>query len=42
LGNRDELYRVGSDDVLHSDLADVEELLRSTSDFKKRTRRLPH
>jgi hypothetical protein len=40
LGSGDELYRVGSDDVLHSDLADVEELLRSTSDFKNGMRSL--
>jgi hypothetical protein len=40
LGSGDELYRVGGGGVLHSDLADVEEPLRSTSGFKKGVRSL--
>jgi hypothetical protein len=41
LGSGDELYRVGGDGVLHSDLADVEDLLWSTSSFQNGTRILP-
>jgi hypothetical protein len=41
LGSGDELYRVGGGSVLHSDLADIEELLRSTSGFKNGLRSLP-
>jgi hypothetical protein len=41
LGSGDELYRVGGYGVLHSDLADVEDLLWSTSSFQNGTRILP-
>jgi hypothetical protein len=40
LGRGDELYRVGDGGVLHSDLADIEEALRSTSGFKNGMRSL--
>jgi hypothetical protein len=41
LGSGDELYRVGGSGVLHSDLAHIEEPLRSTSGFKNGTTSLP-
>jgi hypothetical protein len=41
LGSGDELYRVGGGGILHSDLADVEELLQSTFSFKNGMRSLP-
>jgi hypothetical protein len=41
LGSGDELYRVGGGGVLHSDLADVEEPLWSTSVFMNGMRSLP-
>jgi hypothetical protein len=40
LGSRDELYWVGGGNILHYDLADVEEPLRSTSGFKNGMRSL--